>query len=111
MLLPFLSTTSDRGASSLLPEFDLGGKFKSGSAAAVAALSGEPAPNPEEEDRPGLLLLLEDEAAAPVAVVGAEGGGAEETLLMAEEGLSCWALRSNEGENVESAQCDLQRGK
>ena len=89
----------------MLPEFDLGGKFKSGSAAAVAALSGEPAPNPEEEDRPG--LLPEDEAAAPVPVVGAEGGGAEETLLMAEEGLSCWALRSNEGENVESAQCDL----
>ena len=84
--LPFFSTTSDRGASSsplssFPEEFDFGGKFKSASgAAAVAALSGEPAPNPE--DRPGLLL----------AAGGADGGGAEETRLVA-EGLICWALR------------------
>ena len=94
--LPFFPTTSASGASSPFDGF--GAKFKSGSGAAaapaaeVAGLSGEdPAPNPEDEEWPGLpllLLLLEDDEAAPP--VG--GGGAEDTLLM-EVGLSCWALR------------------
>ena len=85
----FFSTTSDSGASSF-PEFDFGAKFKSGSAAGCGALSGELAPKPEEEERPG----LEDDSAAVGSTVEA-GGGADETRLTA-DGLICCVLRWNE---------------
>ena len=70
----------------------MGTKFKSGSAAAGGALSGELAPNPEDEERPG----LEDDSAA--ASVVEAGGGADETRLMA-DGLICCALRRSGQEN------------